>query len=113
MSPANGAQFTKKPATHRAPLPIFLAIVAVVALGLAYYAAVKRNTVYMVGRDTRLLSAAARQIDGTISSQRGLVRNFALADMWSDGNGKPLLHYERRALGKRRWRATSATSTPL
>src|ERR1051325_2191630 len=99
MSPANGAQFTKKPADPRRRLPIFLAIVAVVAVGLAYYAAVKRDTVYMVRRDTRLLSATAPRIDGTTSSQRGLVRNFALADMGSGGNGKPLLHYERRALG--------------
>ncbi|HEV7923689.1 MAG TPA: hypothetical protein VGR02_23115, partial [Thermoanaerobaculia bacterium] len=80
-------------------MPLILAAVAVLALGLAYYAAVKRNTAYLVGRDMRLLSAAAKQLNGTISSQRSLIKNFANADVWSDDKQQPLLHYERRALG--------------
>ncbi|HKO58864.1 MAG TPA: hypothetical protein VJ276_23555 [Thermoanaerobaculia bacterium] len=101
MSTENGAQ-ARKADDPRRRVPAILAAVAVIALGLAYYAGVKRNTAYLVGRDMRLLSDAGKQLNQSLTALRMLVKNFAFADMWSEekDKAKPLLHYERTAMGR-------------
>ncbi|MEA2572693.1 MAG: hypothetical protein QOI24_4694 [Acidobacteriota bacterium] len=61
----------------RMRLPLALALVAVVALLVAYWAYVRTRTAYFVSRDLRVLSTFAGQIDSTFDVLSGFVRNFA------------------------------------
>jgi len=59
-------------------IPFAIAIVAVIALGAAYFMYVRDQSSYYTARNLRMLARAAQQINGAMAGQEQFVRNYAL-----------------------------------
>lgn len=96
MAPNSSARRSSAPAVWRR-LPIVLSLLAVVAIGVAYYMYVRSRTAYLVGRDTRLLSSVAAQLNEALRANRTIVKNFAQSNVWGDGTvgEAPIRSYRR------------------
>jgi hypothetical protein len=89
-------------AVARRRLPRIIAAIVLLVLGGWYYKAVRSKTEYASSRNLRLLSTVAAQIDGSITTHRRLVQNFAEAQSWCDEGAKPLETYDRSSPGAAR-----------
>src|SRR5438045_9653945 len=58
-------------------IPLVIAIVGVIALGVTYFVYVRQQTNYYSGRNLRILARASEQIDGAIADRQDRVRSFA------------------------------------
>jgi hypothetical protein len=58
-------------------IPLAIAVAAVVAIGLAYYFYVRDQRAYFSSRNLRLLATVADQLDDSMRTNEGFVRNYA------------------------------------
>src|SRR5438477_7415904 len=89
--------------SQKARLPIIVAALTLVVIGVLYYLYVRDKSAYVDGRNLRLLSSAVAQLNQALESDRTLVKNFAKADSWCEEReakdfkrpAKPILSYDR------------------
>ena len=80
-------------AERSAIVPLAIAIAAIIAIGFAYFFYVRDQRAYFSSRNLRLLATVADQLDESLQTNEGFVRNYAN----SQGTPKQYLSGSRRS----------------